>query len=190
MNEDYTNNRPGIGDQLVALEPLSPDFQKRLQEELQTMFVRELHPASRFFCGLVAVVSVGIGLLCGYLAVTELKLPLMARIGLGTGALFGFAWGVAAGRVCWRGAMDLKIDNRRIASMAWIFTVLMMVFFLFVGMSAEDRQLGLLMIVQGLAFLIGAGVNWVTHRIEQSELAMREKLLQLELRIAELCERR
>ena len=74
-------------------------------------------------------------------------------------------------------------------TLVWVFTVLMMVFFLMVGMSLEDRLLGLMMIANGLAFLIIAAVHWITHRIEQAELATRERLLQLELRLAELCEK-
>ncbi len=64
----------------------------------------------------------------------------------------------------------------------------MMTFFLLVGVATEDRLTGILMIVQGMAFLIGAAVYWLTYRIEQSELTTREMLLRLELRIAELCE--
>ena len=75
------------------------------------------------------------------------------------------------------------------AAMVWVFTVLMMVFFLMVGMSIEDRLKGLLMIANGLAFLVGAGVYFLAFRIEQAELSVREKLLELELRLAELSEK-
>ena len=77
-----------------------------------------------------------------------------------------------------------------IAVMVWVFTVLTMIFFLIAGMSAEDRLLGLMLIANGMAFLIGAGVYWITYRIEQAELNTREKLLQLEMRLAELQESR
>ena len=100
--------------------------------------------------------------------------------------------GIADGylrRIAWRGALERRLDSKRIASMVWVFTVLMMVFFLMAGMSVEDRLLGLMMIGNELAFLIGAGVYWLTYRIEQAELNTREKLLQLELRLAELGER-
>ena len=112
------------------------------------------------------------------------------RIGLAVGTLFGLAWAAVAARICWRGALELKLDTRRIAVMVWMFTILMMVFFLMAGMSVEDRLLGLMMIANGLAFLIGAGVYWLTYRIEQSELNTREKLLQLDLKLAEWCESR
>ena len=182
--------RANIGDRLIALEPLPPESQKHLQEELQAMFTRKLGKPGRLFVGFVAIASLAMAVLCGFLAVTEAKLPVLARIGLGTGTLFGLAWLFVAGRVAWRGTMDLKIDSRRIAIMVWVFTVLMMMFFLAVGMSAKDRVLGLLLITQGLVFLIGAAVHLITHRIEQAELATREKLLQLELRLAEMSERR
>ena len=45
-----------------------------------------------------------------------------------------------------------------------------------------------MMVANGLAFLICAGVYWLNHRIEQAELMTREKLLQLELRLTKLCE--
>jgi hypothetical protein len=189
MNEDRIHHRANVGDQLIALEPLSPDSQKRIQQEMHAMLTRQLGIPGRLFVGFVSAASLGIALLLGYLAVTAVNLPLVARIGLGTGVPFGLAWGAVSFRVAWRGSMDLKVDARRIAAMVWVFTVVMMVFFLMVGMSAKDRMLGLMLIVQGLVFLIGAAVHFITFRIEQAELVTREKLLQLELRIAELGEK-
>ena len=72
--------------------------------------------------------------------------------------------------------------------MVWCFTVLMVVFFLIVCMSIEDRILGIMLIGQSLAFLIGAAVTLVTQRIEQTELATRERLLRIELLVTDLLE--
>ena len=152
------------------------------------MFVRELSTTRRTFFAINAVVALVSAAVCGALALTEPDLPILARIGLGTGTFFGLAWTVILARVARRGTVDLRLDARRIAAMVWVFTVLMMVFFLIVGMSAKDRLLGLMMIANGLAFLICAAVYWLNHRIEQAELNTREKLLQLELRLAQLCE--
>jgi hypothetical protein len=116
-------------------------------------------------------------------------LPLATRIGLGTGTLFGLAWAVVSFRIAWRGTMDLRFDTRRMAAMVWVFAV-MMTFFLLVGMSAKDRMLGLMLITQGLAFLVGAAVFFITNFIAQAEVSTRKKLLQLELRLAELSEKR
>jgi MFS family permease len=154
------------------------------------MFIRELTIPRRITFGIVATVALGSATVCGYLALTEPGLPLLARVGLGTGTLFGLTWTAMAARLARRGAVDLKRDSSRIAGMVWTFTVLMMVFLLMLGMSIEDRMLGLMMIANGLAFLIGAAVYWLTHRIEQAELGVRERLLQLELRLAQLSEPR
>jgi hypothetical protein len=154
------------------------------------MFIRELHLPGRIFFGAIALFCLATAVLCGYLAVTQTELPVVARVGLGIGTLFGLTGAVMLARVLRRGALNLKIDNRRIAAMVWVFTVLMMTCFLMLGMSIEDRVMGVLMIVYGLTFLVGAGVFLLAYRIEQAELGVREKLLELELRLAELGEKR
>jgi len=185
-----TNDPTTFADRLLAVEPLSPNSRQQLEQELHAMFVRELTTARRVIFGIVAVAALVSATVCGFLALTEPSLPTLPRVGLAVGTLFGLAWTVVGARICWRGALDVRLDARRIAVMVWVFTVLMMVFFLMVGMSAEDRLLGLMMIANGLAFLIGAAVYWLTYRIDQAELNTREKLLQLELRLAEMREMR
>jgi hypothetical protein len=183
------NNHTSFSDRLVAVEPLSADSRQKLQQELHDMFVKELNVPHRIFLSIVGVAGLASAVVCGSLAVTEANLPTLARVGLGVGTLFGLAWAAMAARIVRRGTMDIRHDNRRIAAMVWVFTVLMTVFFLMVGMSMEDRLLGLMMIAQSLAFLIGAGVYLLAYRIEQAELGIREKLLELELRLAERAER-
>jgi predicted membrane channel-forming protein YqfA (hemolysin III family) len=185
-----TDNRKQFADRLIAVEPHSPTSRQRLQQELHAMFVRELTTPRRVFFAIVGVVALISATVCGSLALTEPSLPTLPRVGLAVGTLFGLAWAAVAARICWRGALERRIDARRIAVMVWVFTVLMMVFFLMAGMTVEDRLLGLMLIANGLAFLIGAGVYWITYRIEQAELNTREKLLQLEVRLAELQESR
>ena len=152
------------------------------------MFQRELSTPRRFFFGAVAIGGVISGLVCATLALTEPELQPLPRTALAVGSLFGIAWAVVAARISWRGALDLKADARRIATMAWSFTVLMMTFFLVAGMSARDPMQGVRMIVGGLPLLIGAGVYWLNYRIENAELNAQEKLLQLELRLATISE--
>lgn len=150
------------------------------------MLARKLTTLHRVFLCVVAVGSLASAILCGSLAITETQLPTLARIGLAAGVLFELAWIIAIVSVLRRGEMNLKLDGRRIAQMVWVFTVMMVTFFLMIGMSLPDRLLGILMIVQSLVFLIGAAVYWLNHRIEESELNVKEKLLEIELHLAEL----
>src|SRR5262245_31015992 len=131
------NDRTTFRDELLAVEPLSTNLQEKLQQELRTMVIRELKLPSRIFFGVIALFSFTVSALCGYLAVTETELPTVARVGLGIGTLFGLTGTVILARVLRRGALNLKIDNRRMAAMVWIFTVLMMTCFLMLGMSIE-----------------------------------------------------
>lgn len=150
------------------------------------MFVRKLSAPYRALMGVLSVFSLVMAGICGYLAVTEVQLPLLARVGLGVGVLFGLAWCVTLVSVLRQGAMDMRTHGRWMAAMVWVFTLLMVVFFQVLGMSIPDRMLGLAMMANGLVFLIGAAVYFLSFRIAQSELATRERLLQLELRLAEL----
>ncbi|BBO34485.1 hypothetical protein [Lacipirellula parvula] len=189
MNSTNSNNndRP-FSQRLLAVEPLPPASRQQLEQELSAMFQRELSTPRRLFFGAVAIGGVISGLVCAALALTEPDLPPLPRTALAVGSLFGVAWAVVAARIGWRGALDLKADARRIAVMAWTFTVLMMTFFLIAGMSARDPAQGMRMIVGGLPLLIGAGVYWLNYRIENAELNAQEKLLEVELRLATLSE--
>ena len=184
------NDRTTFRDRLLAVEPLSSNTREKLQQELRTMFIQKLRMPGRIFIGFVGIFTLATAVLCAYLTITQTELPALARVGLGTGTLFGLVGTVMLTRVLRRGAIDIKVDGSRIAAVVWVFTVLMMTFFLALGMSIEDRLQGVTMIAYGLTFLIGAGVFLITYRIQQAELATREKLLELELRIAELGEKR
>lgn len=142
-------------------------------------------PRRVIFC-IVAVAASVSALVCGSLAITEPQLPPIARVGLATGVLFGLAWVIAIVSVLRRGEIDLKRDGRRIAQMVWVFTLLMSIFFCAVGMSRPDKPVSVLLMVQSLVFLISAAVYWLNHRIEESELNVKEKLLEIELHLAEL----
>jgi hypothetical protein len=181
------NDRP-LGQRLLAVEPLPSASRQQLEQELSAMFQRELSLPRRLFFGAVAIGGVISGIVCAMLALTEPELPPLPRTALAIGSLFGVAWGIVAARISWRGVLDLKADARRIAAMAWTFTVLMMTFFLIAGMAARDPSQGMRMIVGGLPFLIGAGVYWLSYRIENAELNAQERLLLLELRLATLSE--
>jgi hypothetical protein len=176
-------------DRLLAADGRPSAQQTRIQQEIKAMFVQKLSAPFRVVFAVVLLVSLVSAGVFGYLAVTESTLPVLARVGLVVGVLFGLGWCVTAASVLRRGAMDLRTHGRRMAAMVWVFTVLMVVLFQVLGLSIADRMLGLAMMANGLVFLIGAGVYLLSFRIAASELATREKLLQLELMLAEMWER-
>jgi hypothetical protein len=185
------NDHTSFRDQLLAVEPPAPDVRHRIEQEIHNMLIHKLSLPGRIFIAVVALFCLATAGLCGYLAATApAKVPLVARVGLGTGVLFGLAWAIWSVKVLRIGHLNVRRDPRIVAQMVWLFTVLMVVFFLMAGMSSEDRLLGVLLIVQSLAFLIGAGVTFLAYRIEAAELAVKEQLVRTELQITELLERR
>lgn len=184
------NDRASFRELLLAVEPPAPEFRHRIEQEIHDMMIRKLKRPARVLLACVAVFALGSAGVCGFLAATEPRLPLLARMGLGCGVLFGLAWAAYLLKVLRSGQLNLRSDPRLAAQMVWVFTVLMVVFFLFAGMASADRLLGVLMILQSLAFLIGAAVYWLSYRIEAAELSVKEHLLRTELQITQLLERR
>jgi hypothetical protein len=184
-----TFEQTSFRDRLLAADGAPSERQALIEQEIKAMFVRKLSAPYRALMVVLSVFSLVMAGVCGYLAVTEAKLPLLARVGLGVGVLFGLAWFVMLVSVLRQGAMDMRTHGRWMAVMVWVFTVLMAVFFQVLGMTVPDRMLGLAMMANGLVFLIGAAVYWLSFLIGQSQLNTREKLLQLELRLAEMAAR-
>lgn len=183
-------HQPTFRDQLLAVEPVAPDAREQLLQEIRDMFTRKLSWPHKIFLSALAIFSLASSAVCGFLAMTEVDLPTVARVGLGTGTLFGLSWLTLFVVILRRGTMDLLHDHRRMAQMVWVFTLLMVIFFVIVGMSSPDPVKGLLMIAQSLVFLISAAVYFLSFRIEAAELNMKERLLRLELQLTELNGRR
>jgi len=88
-------------------------------------------------------------------------------------------------RVFWRGSENLKIDSGAAAGMGWGLAVFVVTLSIVV---APDTIVGVRMILCGLVFLVFAVVGLLQHVIKQSEFTTREKLLQIEYRLAQLAE--
>lgn len=176
-------------DQLLKADRTAPELDEKYRKELTAMLEKELSLARKLVFTVVAVAALVSGCVCAFLAATEPELPLAARAALAVGSVFAVAWLFTMIAVLRRGKLQLKTDSRRIAVMVWTFSVLTMVLWLYLGMSSTDPLRGIQIILYGLTFLIGAAVYWLSHMVERNELSTREKLLELELRLAELAEK-
>jgi hypothetical protein len=174
-------------DRLLAVEPPPVDLQQHYQQEIQTMITRELTRPRHAALIAALVASLGMAVLFVFLLATEEGLPAPARIGFAMGLVFSIGWILQLGKMLRKGVIDVRNDERRIAQMVWVFVVGMTVLFLYAGMSTlgtGKELLGLMLIAQSLAFLIGAAVYWLNYRIGEAELSMKERLLHLEMQLA------
>lgn len=125
-------------------------------------------------------------LLFGSLAVfAPTEFPLWSRVVFAVGALFGVGWAVLGIRVFRRGSLDLKKDTFAATRMTWVLVVIMVTLLM---VAAPETIVGLRMVVSGLVFFVMGVAFLLRHVIEQSELKTREKLLEIEYRLADLAE--
>jgi hypothetical protein len=173
-------------DRLLRLEQVTPALKEQYDKEIKAMLEKRITGIRRWVWLGCALMGVVFAVLFGTLAViAPAEFPLTGRIGFAAGALFGIAWAVLGLRVFQRGSIDLKVHSGAAAGMAWGLPVILLTLFI---VSAPDTIVGLRMIVTGLAFLVMGLGFLLRHVIEQSELKTREKLLDLEYRLAEFVE--
>jgi hypothetical protein len=181
---------PGLRDQLCELEPQNPLLRERYTQEIQAMLERKLGIYEKLFIAAVMVASLAIAAYLGVLALIQVGLPLLARMGLAGGSVFGLAWAVLCGRALRRGAWELRIQPAAMAALSWVFAVLLETCFLVLAPQFPDHFHAILCLFCGLVILVGAGVMLVNTCVQQAEMRTREALLRLEYRIAELSENR
>jgi hypothetical protein len=181
-----TTDRRLLREQLLAVEPPSPDLRDRLQLEIQNMFVRKLSRLSRTFLIIMLLVDLAAGILCGSLAFTEQNIPLIARLGLASGVVFSLAWVAFFVSVLRRGEMNVRRDSAVMGAMVWVFTLVMCILMVMGGAMLEDRGKGAIIILYALFFLISAAVYFLSQRIEAAQLNVTERLLRMELQLTEV----
>jgi len=176
----------GLRERLLKMEQVTPSLKQRYDQEIQAMLEKKLTGIRRWVWFASAIGGLAFAVLFGTLAVTlPTRFPWPGRLGFAGGALFGIGWAVLGIRVFRRGALDLKIDTGAAAALSWVLPVFLVTLFM---VGAPDNITGLRMILSGLVFLVGGAVFLIRHVIELSELTVREKLLEIEYRLADLTE--
>ena len=176
----------GFREQLLKSEQVTPALKERYEREIQAMLEKQLAGVRRWVWLGSAIMGAAFAVLFGTLAIiTPAGFPLVGRVGFAAGALFGIGWAVLGIRVFRRGLLDLKKDSGAAAGMAWALPVLLLTMWM---VWAPDTIVGLRMILCGLVFLVMGLGFLMRHVIELSELKTRERLLEIEYRLAELAE--
>jgi hypothetical protein len=173
-------------DRLLAIERVTPSLKEHHQTEMKNMLERKL-TGFRRSVWLVASLF-GAASAVAFLAIAffgPAELGASGRVALGVGALFGVAWAALGIRIFIRGVLDLRWDAGVYAALCWVLPVLLSTFML---VAAPEGVVGLRMIAASIVFLIGGAVFLLRHVVEQSELNTRQRLLEVELQLAELAE--
>ena len=105
------------------------------------------------------------------------------------GSLFGLAFAAMCVSIAVTGKFSLRKHPPAMAGSAWAFTVIVITMCLVTAPTLSDPAVGNRMLLSGLVFFIMAAVFLLASRTEQSELNLKEKLLEIEYRLAELTEK-
>jgi uncharacterized membrane protein YidH (DUF202 family) len=183
MNESQQKFR----DRLLSAEKSIPT--EKYRKEMADLQERKLSPAQRTIIAIVAAGTLVAAVYIGWLAAAPPRdLPILARLGLGFGAICSLALAAVAAGAVKRGKMRRKIDPNQVATIifvsAVVFVPMMLVLLDQVADVAKRVEIG----SSALLFFGIACMFLITSKIEQMELRTREKLLEIELLIQQLTE--
>jgi hypothetical protein len=188
-------------EQLLAADPPSPDARGRYEKEVRAMLEKTISPRQRRLYLIAALVS---GALGAYLSLIGLGTLVTAAgrtaplVEPGPASLLlvlcilatGLALLLVAGmlfRTYWKGAFN-QLSYREWAAGAGVTYVGSLgVLFLLLGRYFPELLRDSVQVL-GLILLLYAAVAWVRHRIAQAEMRTAEKLLEIELHLAEIGE--
>jgi FtsH-binding integral membrane protein len=136
------------------------------------------------------IISLLLAVLFGSLTVLAPKgLPWFGRVGFGAGAVFSLTFVGMYGWILKKGSMNLKKDNVDLAWTGWGCVIVIGTIALVFSNKLPDPIKGVHWLVSALFFLIAAGVILLRAHIQRSEINTREKLLEIEYRLAELADK-
>ena len=177
-------------ERLLEMEQITPALKEKYDMELQTMIEQPIKGVRKLPWIIATAGGVGFMLLFGTVAIiAPAEFPLLGRLTFAAGAVFGLAWTILGIVILRRGSMNLKTHAPAAAGMGWGLTIIVATFALLtMGNEARESLVGVRMCLAALIFLVPAATFMIHSRIQQSELRTREKLLEIEYRLAELSE--
>jgi hypothetical protein len=181
MTDEQRHDR--LRDRLLTSETWDPRLHEQYQAGLQALLIQKLTPVRRWSLVFVAVLMLGSAFLCGWLAATQSKLPVLARICLVEAVVLQLVAALYCLRVVRSGSFHRRFQPAFLSGLVWCFAVLLAVHFLALIPTVSDVRTGILLLGVTLMTLVVAGVQLLRTCIEQSELNTHEKLLEAVLRL-------
>lgn len=185
MNDTRTTFR----DKLLASEPVSGELKRKYEEELASMFDQKLTKPRRWGMAAITVVMFVQFAFFSYAVFRFSELPLLARLGFGLGMVFSLAFAALLINMIRKGSYNLRRDANAMTGIVWIFLVFFVTLTLLLAGGMEDRVAAVQMIVNVTIFFIMGLAFLLKNATEQAELKTREKLLELEYRLASIDEK-
>lgn len=186
MNESAKTFR----NRLLDVEKPNTAYKEKYEKEVQKMVEKKLTGWTKLSHIVGLIMGLGFAVLFGTVAVIVPKeFPLWGRFIFALGAVFGLIIIVFEGWVLKKGTVNLKKDEMASAGLAWCFVVIIASIVLVYSGRHPDPITGVHMLVSLLFFLVMAAVFMIRAFVQRSEVNTREKLLEIEYRLAEIAEK-
>jgi len=177
-----------LSEKLIATQPVDDSLRQRYEKEIAKMFEQTLNgPRKISFMASVVICTI-MTIAMTFAAVSTPGLPAGVRLGLGLGALYAAGWLVMSVRILRRGSVNLRKDSKLMSALPWVFTVALVTLILLMTGQKPDSVRSVWMLLYGLTFLLMASMFLIQHWISDARLKVEERLLEVQLRIAELAE--
>jgi hypothetical protein len=188
-------------EQLLAADPPSPDARGRYEKEVRAMLEKTISPRQRRLYLIAALVSGALGAYLSLIGLGTLvtaagrtaplvepgpALLLLVLCILATGLALLLVAGMLF-RNYWKGAFNQLSYRKWAAGVGVTYVGSLGVLFLLLGRYFPELLRDSVQAL-GLILLLYAAVAWVRHRIAQAEMRTAEKLLEIELHLAEIGE--
>ncbi|KPL25172.1 MAG: hypothetical protein AMJ75_01895 [Phycisphaerae bacterium SM1_79] len=175
---------------LLDVEKPNANYKQKYERQVLAMVEQKITGAKKWQIIAFLVMSLGLGILFGTLAVIAPKeVPLCGRFLFVVDAVFGLAFVISYVRILKKGSIDLKKDKLDLVWTGWGLIVIAGTVTLVASGRLPDPVIGILMLVWLLFFEVAAAAMLLRAIIERSEVNTREKLLEIEYRLAELAEK-
>jgi len=175
-------------DRLLDHESMTPSLRERYEREMHMMLEKKLTAPRRW--GIYVLIAALLAQAAFFLYSTVFfdGLPALGKVGFGVAMLFAFSFIAVLVHVLRRGSVNIKTHPSAITGIMWVFLVIMITLFMLIAGRTTDPAKGIGIVLNGLVFLTFGVVFFLGNLINQSQIKTQEKLLEIELRIAELRE--
>ena len=187
-------------DKLLDMEKPNSNYREKYEKEVKAMLEKKLNYLWRV--GFVVLGLVGLLVAISFAEMASSRggddsLRLFARLVTVPGAVLGLAWSVLMGWVAVTGKLNLRTQPARMAAIGVALGFFFVAYFMFrfvVPITVENPTdyrsiLGVQLALIGFFFVVTVGICLLLRIAYRTEFKTREKLLEIEYRIAELAEK-
>lgn len=186
-----SENPRNLRDKLLEFERMNSEIQHEYEREINKMFNEEIKGAKKIglWAGNLLRIAFGLGFMLNAFFNQPFVLPAAGRLLWAIAGLALLAMAIVGIRIALQNKMDLRKDSRiyALTKSSGLYVVGFAVLIMALGLR-DIQTLTLLTPIALLTIAMGILIS-IHDRVNQSELNIREKLLEIEYRLAALDER-